>query len=387
MASVAFEGVRKRFPDGTLAVESLDLAIDDCSFAVLVGPSGCGKSTALRLVAGLEQATEGHVLIDGQPVDAVPPGGRDVAMVFQNYALYPHMSVADNIAFGLRAHGVPRQERRRRAVEIAHVLGLEDLLTRKPKALSGGQRQRVAMGRAIAREPRVFLMDEPLSNLDAQLRVQMRGEIVRIQREVGITALYVTHDQVEAMTMGTKVAVMNAGRLMQFDAPKTLYDAPANAFVARFIGNPPMNILRGELHQTETGPAFWIGEQRARLPGSVLGLPELRERLGAQVLLGVRAEDVGLAGTRGDDAVRLRCTVLLTEVLGSEVIVHLEVSTGPSDPATGTRLAGKLPEGAFPRVGDSIEVDLLASRLHFFDAATEDALGTTGAGRAGAAVA
>jgi multiple sugar transport system ATP-binding protein len=387
MASVAFEGVGKQFPDGTRAIEHLDLVVDDGSFVVLVGPSGCGKSTALRLVAGLEHATDGRVLIDSQPVDAMPPGERDVAMVFQNYALYPHMSVADNIAFGLRAHGVPRQERQGRAVEIASVLGLEDLLTRKPKALSGGQRQRVAMGRAIAREPRVFLMDEPLSNLDAQLRVQMRGEIVRIQREVGITALYVTHDQVEAMTMGTKVAVMNAGRLMQFDAPKALYDAPTNAFVARFIGNPPMNILPGELRETETGPAFQVGDQRAALPPRVLGVPGLRDRLGGPVLLGVRPDDVRLAGTGADHGVRLRCTVVLSEVLGSEVIVYLEVAEHSSGPATRTRLAGKFPEGAGARPGDSIEVDLAASGLRFFDAATEDALGTTVADGAGIAAA
>ena len=244
MADVVFTGAGKVYPNGTRALVDFDLHIDDGEFMVFVGPSGCGKTTALRMTAGLEPITEGEIRIGDRVVNTLEPQERDVAMVFQNYALYPHMTVRDNIGFGLKMRKVPRQERERRVVEIGHVLGLGELLDRKPRHLSGGQRQRVAMGRAIVREPAAFLMDEPLSNLDARLRVQMRAEISRIQRDVGATTIYVTHDQVEAMTMGDRVAVLRKGQLQQVDEPQTLFDAPANLFVASFIGSPEMNLVQ-----------------------------------------------------------------------------------------------------------------------------------------------
>src|SRR5881409_1478137 len=249
MAEIVMEQVSKVFPDGTAAVSDLDLDIDDGEFIVLVGPSGCGKTTALRMVAGLESITQGTIHIDGRVVNAVPPKERDIAMVFQNYALYPHMTVYDNMAFGLKLRKLAKSEIDRRVREAAGILGLQDFLSRKPKALSGGQRQRVAMGRAIVREPKAFLMDEPLSNLDAKLRVQMRSEIARIQQALKVTTVYVTHDQVEAMTMGDRVAVMRDGELQQVDTPQRLYDAPANLFVASFVGSPPMNLFEASVRR------------------------------------------------------------------------------------------------------------------------------------------
>ncbi|MFN0154982.1 MAG: ABC transporter ATP-binding protein, partial [Gaiella sp.] len=252
MGTVTFEGVGKVYPDGTRAVADLELNVADGEFMILVGPSGCGKTTALRMVAGLEKITEGEIRIADNVVNGLEPRRRDIAMVFQNYALYPHMTVAENIGFGLKMHGLPKAEVRRRVEKIAGTLDLKDLLSRKPRALSGGQRQRVAMGRAIVREPAAFLMDEPLSNLDAKLRVQMRAEISRIQRELRTTTIYVTHDQIEAMTMGDRVAVMRKGRLQQVDVPQQLYDHPANLFVASFIGSPSMNLVRAEVVRGES---------------------------------------------------------------------------------------------------------------------------------------
>src|ERR687886_1355122 len=249
MAEVVFDGVSKVFKDGTRAVDKLSLDIADGEFMVLVGPSGCGKTTALRMVGGLEEITEGAVRIGERVVNDLSPKSRDIAMVFQSYALYPHLSVADNIGFALKTKKVPRQEIRRRVLETARMLDLEPYLKRKPRALSGGQRQRVAMGRAIIRQPQVFLMDEPLSNLDAKLRVQMRAEIARIQHELGVTTIYVTHDQVEAMTMGDKVAVMRKGELQQMAEPQKLYDSPKNLFVASFIGSPAMNLFEATVER------------------------------------------------------------------------------------------------------------------------------------------
>ena len=269
MASLSFEDVGKTFPDGTRAVIDLTLAIEDGEFIVLVGPSGCGKTTALRMVAGLEEITDGVVRIDDTVVNYLPARERDVAMVFQNYALYPQMSVFDNIGFGLKMRKMPKPQLRERVNEIARMLGLEDLLDRKPANLSGGQRQRVAMGRAIARQPQLFLMDEPLSNLDAKLRVHMRAEIARLQRELGVTTLYVTHDQVEAMTMGGRIAVMRRGELQQFGSPQELYDHPVNLFVASFLGSPSMNLLKARI----VGSA-----QAASPPGSATGSSPCRSR-------------------------------------------------------------------------------------------------------------
>src|SRR5919201_533273 len=262
MAEIELERLTKIYPDGTRAVSALDLDIHDGEFIVLVGPSGCGKTTALRMVAGLEEVTEGTIRIGETVINDVLPQKRNIAMVFQNYALYPHMSVRDNIAFGLKMHRVPRDEVRTRVEQIARVLGLSELLDRKPRVLSGGQRQRVAMGRAIARNPKVLLMDEPLSNLDAKLRVQMRSEIARIQREIAATTIYVTHDQVEAMTMGDRVVVLRKGKLQQVAVPQELYDRPTNLFVASFIGSPSMNLLQARLERDDGRLEFVLGEQR-----------------------------------------------------------------------------------------------------------------------------
>src|SRR4051812_2133343 len=262
MAEVAFDHVRKVYPDGTTAVEGLDLGVKDGEFMVLVGPSGCGKTTALRMVAGLEEISDGTVRIGDRVVNHVPSRDRDIAMVFQSYALYPHLSVYENIAFGLRVRKLSKQEIDQRVRDAAETLGIDTLLDRKPRALSGGQRQRVAMGRAIVREPAAYLMDEPLSNLDAKLRVQTRAEISRLQKELGVTTIYVTHDQVEAMTMGDRVAVMRKGELQQVDEPQTLYDRPKNLFVAGFIGSPAMNMLHARLERSDGTMAAVVGDQR-----------------------------------------------------------------------------------------------------------------------------
>src|SRR5947199_4483302 len=270
MAEITFDNVTRTYGDGFRAVSDLDLDVQDGEFVVFVGPSGCGKTTALRMIAGLEEISEGAIKIGERVVNNLPPGARDVAMVFQNYALYPHMTVAENIGFALRMRKVPKVEARKRIEEAARIIGLVDHLDRKPKQLSGGQRQRVAMGRAIVREPQVFLMDEPLSNLDAKLRVQMRAEISRIQRQLAVTTVYVTHDQVEAMTMGDRVAVLRRGLLQQFDAPQTLYASPANLFVASFIGSPAMNVLEGSLEREGNALVCRVGTAALTLPPEVL---------------------------------------------------------------------------------------------------------------------
>ncbi len=307
MAKVEFEEVGKIYPDGTRAVDQLNLDIDDGEFLVLVGPSGCGKTTALRMAAGLEDVSEGALRIGGRVVNHVPARDRDVAMVFQSYALYPHLDVFDNIAFGLRLRKVPTHEITQRVNHTAATLGLTEHLHRRPKALSGGQRQRVAMGRAIVREPSVFLMDEPLSNLDAKLRVQMRAEIARNSRRLGVTTIYVTHDQTEAMTLGHRVAVMKKGVLQQVAVPQELYDRPANLFVAGFIGSPAMNMLKGTLIQGETGPVLALGDQHLSLGRELLATrPELRSHLGRDLAVGIRPEDMAPASPGQDAGTTLR---------------------------------------------------------------------------------
>src|SRR5262252_3853537 len=271
MAEITFDNVSKIYGDGHRAVSDLNLDVEDGEFIVLVGPSGCGKTTALRMIAGLEEISEGQIRIGERVVNNLPPGSRDIAMVFQNYALYPHMTVAENIGFALRMRKVPKAEARRRIEETARIIGLVDHLDRKPRQLSGGQRQRVAMGRAIVREPQVFLMDEPLSNLDAKLRVQMRAEISRIQRQLNVTTVYVTHDQVEAMTMGDRVAVMRRGVLQQFEAPQLLYERPANLFVASFIGSPAMNVVEATVEKDGERLACRVGATALQLPRETLG--------------------------------------------------------------------------------------------------------------------
>ena len=294
MAVVAFDAVSKVYPDGTRAVSSMDLEVGDQEFVVLVGPSGCGKTTALRMVAGLEEISEGRLRIGERVVNDVPPRDRDIAMVFQSYALYPHLSVYENIAFGLRLKKVPKDEIDRRVRNAANVLDLTQWLQRKPRNLSGGQRQRVAMGRAIVREPAAFLMDEPLSNLDAKLRVAMRAEIARLQDELGVTTIYVTHDQVEAMTMGDRVAVMRRGELQQVAPPQELYDRPVNVFVGGFIGSPAMNLLQGRIEDGDgRGPVLRLGEQTLALDRELLEeRPALRAWMGRDLIAGIRPEEL-----------------------------------------------------------------------------------------------
>jgi multiple sugar transport system ATP-binding protein len=406
MASVTMDNVTKVYPNGFEAVSGLDLTIADGEFLVLVGPSGCGKSTALRMVAGLEEISSGTLTIGDRVVNDLPPKERDIAMVFQNYALYPHMTVAQNIGFSLKLAGLPKAEVERRVSGAARTLQLEDWLNRKPGQLSGGQRQRVAMGRAIVRDPAVFLMDEPLSNLDAKLRVQVRAEIARLQRELGTTTIYVTHDQVEAMTMGDRVAVLNTGHLLQVAPPEQLYAEPANLFVAAFIGSPSMNLLDGrfELAGPGGGGRVLLGAQTLTVPASLLAArPALRAYDGGSVVVGIRPEQMWDAAVGRDrsspaDAApadadagdRLRATVELREALGAELLVHLRTDARPAiteatrgvaadvDTAAIDNLERQASEGAAmvvarfdgrsrARLGDTVEVGVAVDELHFFD--------------------
>jgi multiple sugar transport system ATP-binding protein len=325
MAEVTFKDVDKVYGTNVHAVKDLSLDIHDGEFLVLVGPSGCGKTTALRMVAGLEEITDGTISIGGRVVNELTPKERDIAMVFQNYALYPHMSVAENIAFGLRLRKTPKEEIRRRVEWAAKMLDLTPYLARRPKELSGGQRQRVAMGRAIVREPQAFLMDEPLSNLDAKLRVQMRADIARLQDDLETTTIYVTHDQVEAMTMGDRVAVMSMGELQQVDVPQRLYDAPANLFVAGFIGTPPMNLIQAQVQSQNGSVALTVGPQSLVVTDQTLAhYPGIKGATGKEVVLGVRSEDLYPAVNR-PDLPTLTAELELLEALGAQSIAHLRV--------------------------------------------------------------
>jgi multiple sugar transport system ATP-binding protein len=332
MAEISMEQVEKIYPDGTLAVSALDLDVQDGHFMVLVGPSGCGKTTLLRMVAGLEDITSGLIRIGEQIVNEVEPVDRDIAMVFQNYALYPHMSIYKNLAFGLTFRGFNRRDIDSRVREAANILGLKELLNKKPGQLSGGQRQRVAMGRAIVRQPRAFLMDEPLSNLDAKLRVQMRTEISRIQRELGVTTIYVTHDQTEAMTMGDRVAVLKKGVLQQVDNPQVLYDRPVNLFVAGFIGSPAMNLVEAQLQSSDGDTFVVFGNFRLKVDDEVLeARPGLKDYAGQKVILGIRPEDMddaSLVGEAPEDR-RMSVRLDLREAMGSEVYAHFTVDAPP----------------------------------------------------------
>jgi multiple sugar transport system ATP-binding protein len=327
MSSVTFAGVTKRYPDGTTAVDDLNLEIADGEFMVLVGPSGCGKSTALRMIAGLEEITEGDLLIGDKRVNELAPRARNVAMVFQNYALYPHMTVRQNMGFALDVARAPKDEIRRKVDDAAEILGLTEYLERRPKALSGGQRQRVAMGRAIVREPSVFLMDEPLSNLDAKLRVQMRSDIIRLQSRLGTTMVYVTHDQVEAMTMADRVAVLRRGLLRQVASPQTLYDEPGNLFVAGFIGSPAMNLLDVEIRRDGDQLVAQFGDQSLTIaPGALDRYPLLAARAGGRVVMGIRPEFFDTAADSDlPSTYHLRAVVELVEMMGSEVHAHFAV--------------------------------------------------------------
>jgi multiple sugar transport system ATP-binding protein len=388
MAGVTFDQVSKIYPDGTTAVQGLDLGINDGEFMVLVGPSGCGKTTALRMVAGLEDISRGVLKIGERVVNHVPSRDRDIAMVFQSYALYPHLSVYDNIAFGLKIKKLPKEEIDKRVQEAARILGLDPFLKRKPRALSGGQRQRVAMGRAIVREPAAFLMDEPLSNLDAKLRVQMRAEIAGLQRSLGVTTIYVTHDQVEAMTMGDRVAVMRKGELQQVADPQTLYDRPVNLFVGGFIGSPAMNMVEATLQRQNGGVVAKVGEQSITIESEeIKARPGLAAYDGKQVVLGIRPEDLEDASLApGTETQRLRGTAQLTEALGSEIMVHFNVKAKNAMTEEVRELAEDVGDdraleqdddeamlvgrfGARSRVrpGESIEVAVDTRSLHFFD--------------------
>ncbi|MEO7398809.1 MAG: sn-glycerol-3-phosphate ABC transporter ATP-binding protein UgpC [Ilumatobacteraceae bacterium] len=388
MATVVLDGINKIYENGYQAIHDLSLDIADEEFLVLVGPSGCGKSTALRMVAGLESISGGEMRIGDRVVNDVEPKDRDIAMVFQNYALYPHMTVFDNIGFALKLAKVPKQEIATRVRKAAAVLELEKYLDRKPAELSGGQRQRVAMGRAIVRQPAAFLMDEPLSNLDAKLRVQMRAEIAALQRELAVTTVYVTHDQIEAMTMGDRVAVLKDGYLQQVDTPQNLYDHPNNLFVAAFIGSPSMNLYAASLELTETGATVTVGTQKVSIGGEALtARPALRNYDGKRLVVGIRPEDFEDASMVTDAPAdrRLRATVSLVESLGSEIMVHfgLDASTvdsgdpdAPEEPA-GDRLAnavGRFNPKSRVKMRDDIEVAVSTENMHFFDADTSAAI-------------
>jgi multiple sugar transport system ATP-binding protein len=366
MAAIEFRGVTKRFPDGTVAVDDLHLRIEDGEFMIFVGPSGCGKTTALRMVAGLEQPTSGEILVGDTVVNDLDPVDRDIAMVFQNYALYPHMTVRANIGFPLETQRMPKPEREKRIAEAAALLGLEDLLDRKPRALSGGQRQRVAMGRAIVRHPQSFLMDEPLSNLDAKLRVQMRAELVKLHQRLGVTTLYVTHDQVEAMTLGQRVAVLSQGVVLQVDAPDVLYNRPANTFVAAFIGSPSMNFLRA----SSDGTTITFGAHALPLPAELAA--RLRRRQG-DVLVGLRPEHFTDAGdARGEGVIPV--TVEITEQLGSETLVYFRIDgvsaetvSEESHEELGGALVARLDPRTRPQPGGALHLAVDIGRAHFFD--------------------
>jgi multiple sugar transport system ATP-binding protein len=394
VADIQLESLTKVYSDGTKALSDLDLEVADGEFVVFVGPSGCGKTTALRMIAGLEDVTSGTIRVAGAVVNDLPPKNRDMAMIFQNYALYPHMNVRDNIGFGLKMRGVPRAEVRRRVLDAAKVLGLTETLHKRPRHLSGGQRQRVAMGRAIVREPLAFLMDEPLSNLDAKLRVQVRAEIARIQRDLKVTTIYVTHDQSEAMTLGDRVAVLRGGVLQQVDRPQVLYERPANLFVAGFIGSPAMNMVEAELVAEDGGVAVTFGPHRLPLDEQTLGARSaLRERVGQRIGLGIRPEDIEDA-TLAPDRPRIAVHVDIREDMGSEIYLHFaldapvldteelrEISTAEAIEAAeelthhhGTPSIARVDRASRAAEGDRIELGVVTSRLHFFDLETREAI-------------
>jgi multiple sugar transport system ATP-binding protein len=385
MSRIVLDAVSKQFPGGTTAVKSLDLDVSDGELLVLVGPSGCGKTTALRMVAGLEEVSSGTIYIDDRPVNDMEPRHRDIAMVFQGYALYPHLSVYDNMAFSLKyRRAVPKAEVKKRVSEAARILELEQLLDRKPRQLSGGQRQRVAMGRAIVRQPRAFLMDEPLSNLDAKLRVQMRAEIAQLQRSLGTTTIYVTHDQTEAMTLGSRVAVLNQGVLQQIASPQEMYRSPANLFVAGFIGSPPMNLIDARLERGPDGPQVVFGGHRLGIPAQVTAdRPGLERYLGRDIVLGIRPEHLSDAALRpdADGASVLELPVRLREELGSDVQIHCGIGAvahqtdeaAPEVTSLATLIARMDPQTTLAE-GENARVHVDTTKLHFFDPASGAAI-------------
>jgi len=396
MADIRLDRLAKRFPNGFVAVKDLSLEIAEAELLVLVGPSGCGKTTALRMIAGLEDISSGDLYIGGRRVNDVLERDRDIAMVFQNYALYPHMTVAQNIAFSLKLSKRPKHEIRERVQETARLLGLDELLDRRPKQLSGGQKQRVAMGRAIIRQPQVFLMDEPLSNLDAQLRVHMRGEIEALQKRLGVTTVYVTHDQVEAMTMGDRVAVLRSGELQQVDTPSNVYDRPTNLFVAGFIGSPPMNLARATIEAENGGLVVRLGSSTIPVPAELVRDRGLDAWIGRESIVGIRPEDIeGLPEDgRPKDGAPLEATIDRVEALGSDLLAFFTIDAPPATSAAiaeatgggleevalitreGTPFCATFEPRAGIRMGDRVEVTVDVRRLHFFDPETEQAIGT-----------
>ncbi|MCZ6505464.1 MAG: sn-glycerol-3-phosphate ABC transporter ATP-binding protein UgpC [Actinobacteria bacterium] len=408
MAEITLDGIGKIYPDGTRAVGDFDLAIGDGEFLVLVGPSGCGKTTVLRMIAGLEDITEGTISIGDRVVNDVEPKDRDIAMVFQNYALYPHMSVRDNMAFGLKLRKFKKEEIDRRVSDTADILEITEFLERKPKALSGGQRQRVAMGRAIVREPAAFLMDEPLSNLDAKLRVQMRAELERLSARLGTTTVYVTHDQVEAMTLGDRVAVLRAVsasrpyNLQQVGPPTELFDHPVNLFVAGFIGSPAMNLMYGTLESR--GQEVWLkaGEYEIKVDSRSLDAhPGVEKRMGQELVIGIRPHSMEAAVVAGpDDKRTIRAEVEATEMLGAETFVHfsgkrppvitpdieeLLADTGQTVSSLGdtSKFVARVSPDARVKRGESIDLIVDTAKLHFFDSSSGDRIGAKQSASAG----
>ncbi len=370
MASLSFKHIYKKYPGGVTAVSDFCLEVKDKEFIILVGPSGCGKSTTLRMIAGLEEITEGELHIGDTLVNDIAPKDRDIAMVFQNYALYPHMTVFDNMAFGLKLRKTPKEEIKRRVEEAARILDITHLLERRPKALSGGQKQRVALGRAIVREPKVFLLDEPLSNLDAKLRAQMRTELTKIHQKLGTTFVYVTHDQVEAMTMATRIVVMKDGLIQQVATPQNLYDLPVNVFVAGFIGTPQMNFIRANIEKKGEDLFFVFGQNRLKLPQEKAENPALKDYIGKDVILGVRPEclhDEDRYIESMPDSI-ISANVEVTELMGAEIYLYL-VTTGLEDEEQ--NLIARVSPRSEVRAGDAVKIAVDLSRVHVFDKDTE----------------
>ena len=370
MASLSFKHIYKKYPGGVTAVSDFCLEVKDKEFIILVGPSGCGKTTTLRMIAGLEEITEGELHIGDTLVNDIAPKDRDIAMVFQNYALYPHMTVFDNMAFGLKLRKTPKEEIKRRVEEAARILDITHLLERRPKALSGGQKQRVALGRAIVREPKVFLLDEPLSNLDAKLRAQMRTELTKIHQKLGTTFVYVTHDQVEAMTMATRIVVMKDGLIQQVATPQNLYDLPVNVFVAGFIGTPQMNFIKCNLEKKGEDLYFVFGQNSLKLPEEKAKNPALKDYIGKEVILGVRPECLHDEQRYLDampDSI-ITANVEVTELMGAEIYLYL-VTSGAED--EDQNLIARVSPRSEARAGDTVKIAVELPRVHVFDKDTE----------------
>jgi len=360
MANVELKKIKKVYPNGFEAVKTIDLEVEDKEFMVLVGPSGCGKTTTLRMIAGLEEITDGELFIGETKMNDIEPKDRNIAMVFQNYASYPHMSVFDNMAFGLKLRKMPKAEIKKKVDRSSKILGIEELLDRKPKQLSGGQRQRVALGRAIVREPEIFLMDEPLSNLDAKLRVQMRAELIKLHHDLNATFIYVTHDQTEAMTMGTRICVMHNGEIQQINKPKIIYRQPINLFVASFIGAPQMNIMESEIVEENNQVYIEFNNYKVKPSDNVVNIIKEKGYIGKEIIMGVRSEDVFI--NKGGFNVAIE----VTELLGSEMYIYYEVN--------GTRYVATETSDIDLKIGDEISISFMENKIHLFDKETEESI-------------